>query len=273
MLIEGQTIKPSEYRKIYLASLRLYGLLFVPELFDLLKHYQIGFKKSDVYDDLESRLEKSTRGYYVVKGKAKEYLIIRPYITDEWLNKLLESKPGKPHYYPKTFTDFLKYSDPEYLDENDQIAVRNIRKFLTEHCTIEEDKLTNITEWLLSSFRHEKIDEVISHLAYFSIDLRDEKDLEKFMFMAMSVANNIRTPLNNGFTPKEMTKNLGPLDLEHVQLTIGPNMRKSMLDGDIDPVEYLKEIEMADFPLMAKQSLRKELLEIIDQIKHKAKMS
>ena len=264
-------MKPSEYRKIYIACARLYGFIFAKELFSLLKHYQIPLTKEEVYKDLDSRVGKWTRGYTIAKGGARQYVIADPYLSDEMCQKIGEAKNGKPYYYPASFEAFLKYANLMSYDDLDQEAFTNIRKFLKANVEADEPNINVITHSLIENFKYESLNDIFSIFEELDVQFKTKKSLKRFLVVVQKYVNNVRTPFNNGFTPMEMRKILGPIDMNKVQLTMGPNMRQNLLDGVSDPFEMLKELEKDQIPRVAKESLRKELLEIIEEIKRTPK--
>ncbi len=259
-------MKPSEFRKIYLASTRLYGFILSPDLFKLLKHYNIKFTKDEVYKDLETRVGKLTNGYYVAKGKTKQYIVANSFVDEKIFHKLAEAKQGKPYYYPESFEKFLNYANQLYYDDEDAEAFSNLRRFIKANVEVDETEVNSITHMLIEMFKNESFTEVFSIFELFNINFKNEKALKKFVGISQKYVNNLRTPYNNGFTPNEMRIMMGPIDINKVQLTIGPNMRKSMLEGITDPFEMLNELDKQDIPIMAKESLRKELLDIIQEL-------
>ena len=76
----------------------------------------------------------------------------------------------------------------------------------------------------------------------------------------------MRTPYNNGFTPHEMARMMPKGRIDKMQLTLGPNIRNSLLNGDIDPLKMMKQIKTANIPKTAKESLKKELRDIIIEL-------
>jgi|GEM_PF-4910475 len=259
-------MKPSDFRKIYLASTRLYGCIWSKDIFELLSHYNIKFTKEEVYKDLEARVGKLTNGYYVAKGKTKQYMVADSNLENPIFDKIVNAKQGKPHYYPASFDDFLKYANHMYYDENDVEAFSNISRFIEANVSVDENEVSSITHMLIEMFKYESFTEVFSIFELFNIEFTNEKSLKKFLDISQRYVNNLRTPYNNGFTPNEMRRIMGPIDINNVQLTIGPNMRKNMLEGTTDPFEMLNELDKQDIPIMAKESLKKELLDIIQEL-------
>lgn len=263
-------MKESELRKIYLSATRLYGFVINGEIYEILDHYKIQYSKTQILNDLRKRYTKKTKYYVVVKVNNNDYAVFDPAYCDEnYVKELTHSKANKPIYYPKTYDAFLNYSNPLYVDENELKGMNDIFTFLKRHSSLDDDELTLITEYtifLLESPSKDGFSKAIKLLEDAKINFENEKVVRKYINIIQNTSNNLRTPFNNGFTPNELLKMAGPIDPNKLALTMGPNMRKSFLDGSLDVYKYLKELEDSAIPEKAKQSIKKELLGIIDEI-------
>ena len=262
-------MKESELRKLYLSVVNLYGFVYSKDLFKILNHYEIPYKRDQILKDLQNRSTKLTR-FYCVQKMRSFYLIINPYYSNEDYQTLCSHKQGKPMYYPKTYEDLLKYSNYGYKDEKEQEGFRNLYAFLKRHSLNDDSRLEILVDMILSTLK-DSLDNNAIHQVFALFDLfgfiaPDEKSLNKFLKVLQEVNNNLRIPSNNGFTPNELRKMSGPIDLNNVVLTMGPNMKENFLNGTSDPYEYLKELENSNMPQLMKDSFRNELLEIIKEI-------
>lgn len=258
-------MKASELRKIYIAIARLYGFMYSQELFLLLDHYGIKYKKADIYKDLSSRLGKFTHRYCIERMKRNEYLILDDYLDTDSFDALFQLKAGKPTYYPPTYEDFLNYSISTYVDENEKAAFQGICDALLKRVK-DQSKAELITTIIMYRFEFYDIHSVLEYLEEINDIFKDVDDMMKFLKTFQKHANNIRLRSNNGFTPLEMRDISGPIDPNNIVLTIGPNMRNSFLMGEMDAYEYLKEVEESSISRKAKESLSNELKAIIKEI-------
>ena len=71
-------MKESDLRKLYLSAVNLYGFVYSKDIFNILKHYGIEYKKEQILKDLQNRSTKLTR-FYCVQKMRSFYLIINPY--------------------------------------------------------------------------------------------------------------------------------------------------------------------------------------------------
>ena len=100
---------------------------------------------------------------------------------------------------------------------------------------------------------------------------KDAKDIQKFLDLWTKVVNNTKIYPNKGYSPEEMLKISGPVDVNNLSVTLGPNMKDALFDNKMDPRKLLLELENSDLPQVAKESLKRELLNIIEkQEKNKA---
>lgn len=261
-------MKESDLRKLYLSVVNLYGFVYSKDLFKILNHYEIPYKMDQILKDLQNRTEKMTRFYYVQKMKSS-FLIINPRYSNEEFQMLCSQKQNKPMYFPKTYENLLQYSNYAFKDENEKDGFTNLYTFLKRHTNELEPRLETLVDLILISLKESHgngIQEVFSLFELFNFELPDEKAMEKFLKILQNVSNNLRMPSNNGFTPNELRKMSGPIDLNNVVLTIGPNMKENFLNGTSDPYDYLKELENSNMPQLMKDSFRNELLEIIKEI-------
>ena len=259
----------SELRKLYLSVTYLYGYVYSSDLFKILDHYEIKYKKEQILKDLQDRCTKRTRYFCVQKMKGSSYLIINSIYDNEEFQELKSQKKGKPMYFPKTYDGLLLYSSGGIVDKKEKEGLDNIILFLKRHSKMEETKLMIIASIMMLSMKkalgENVLEETFQWLEICDIEL-NEKTMNRFIKIIENTNNNLRLPSNNGFTPNEMLGMRGPIDPNKVVFSIGPNIRESFLDGTSDPYEFLKELEDANLPLNMKESLKAELLSIIDEI-------
>lgn len=263
-------MKESELRKIYLSAIRLYGFVINGEIYEILDHYKIQYSKTQILNDLRKRSTKDTKGYVVMNINHNDYVVFDPvYCCEDIFKELAYAKANKPIYFPKTYNAFLNYSNPLFVDDNELKGLNDIYTFLKRHSSLSDDELAIITEYtifLLKSPSKDGFSKAFKLLEEAQINFENEKVLKKYINIVQNTNNNLRTPFNNGFTPNELMKMAGPIDPNKIALTIGPNMKKSFLDGSMDIYKYLKELEESSIPETAKQSMKKELQDIINEI-------
>lgn len=261
-------MKESELRKLYLSLVHLYGFVFTQDIYMVLDHYGVKYTKSQIVNDLKKRSQRMTQSYYVYKLKYNYYLVIDPIIDIEDVSKIQKEKVCKPFYFPKTYEDLLKYEDLTYKDENDQRCYNDLYNVLRRYLDFEDTKLEMFVELLIVILKYDDngLISTTKYLQEFDIQFKSEKEVKKYFSVLQKVSNNLRLPINNGFTPAELSKLAGPIDINKVNLTMGPNMKEMFLNGESNPYEYLRMIENSEFPESMKKSFKKELQEVIDEI-------
>ncbi len=262
-------MKQSDLRKLYLSCINLYGFVLSDNLFEILDHYGIPYKKEQILKDLQDRSTKNTRDYSVQEISPSNYIIVDLCYSPEEFEKLYYMKEDKPRYYPKTYEYLLEYSNFDFKDEKDQEGFKNLFQFLRRHLDDDDNVISFIADFIICSIKKEidnKINIISGLLELLHIEFPNQKVLEKFLGVMQNVSNDLRTPCNNGFTPNEMRKKLGPIDMNEVSLTIVPNMRKDFLNGKLNPYTFLNDLDNYDLPPKAKESFKTELLEIIDEM-------
>lgn len=265
-------MKKNELRTLYLSGIRLYGYLLDTDIFNILDHYGIEVDKETIYKDLADRYKRKNdyQIYYMSLGK-KRFALLPFDGDDDLVQKLAKAKGNKPFYYPKRYEDFIKYADEDYFDENQSLALDELSRFLNSKFKIDDkSKLYGLAFYIIdileTSFGGEGLYTAIDVLDRYDLHFDSEKDIEKYVALLQKTANNLRTPYNNGFTPHEMARMMPKASIDKMQLTLGPNIRNSLLNGDIDPLEMMKQIDTSNIPKMAKESLKKELRDIIIEL-------
>ncbi len=265
-------MKPSEFRKIYLASVFLYGVLDSALLYKIMRHYRLKVTKEQLLKDLATRVGKKTNNYYVAKIRKDSYFLVDTIFSNDELYELLLAKEGKPVYIPKTYEMFLKYSNVHYADENKEAAFSKITSFLKKIDKRDEQIIAIIADILIDKLVYYGFQNALNSFETMQIKFSDEKELEQFIAILSECSNNLRMPSNNGFTPKELAEANGPIDPSKIRLKIGKNMRNSFLNGELDPYEYLKALEDDDeLPKDVRDYLIDEIKDIIGEINHFAK--
>ncbi len=259
-------MKASQLRKIYLASVFLYGTIDSNQLFKLIKHYKLDVTKSALIKDLESRVDKKTVNYYVGKKNSKTYFLVDTILTNDEFNDLVAMKYDKPYYYPSTFEDFLKYADISYVDEEKINAYKKIISFLKEHDNRDEDYLRIVSDVLINRLIYNDLDGINDDIKELEIHLDGDKDYEKFINLLIDCHNNLRLPSNNGFTPNELHSLTGTVDVSKMLLLLGKLFKEAFLNGELDPYEFLKEVKEDEMlPLDVKDCFINALEKIIEE--------
>ena len=266
---------PKEFRICYLAFINLYGAIYSDEAFLVMKEYFPSLKKKEMYKDMKSRLHKLTRGYEIVSTTDNKYVIKADYYSYEDLDKLFKEQENKPIFVPDSFIELSRYASNEYwFDDNEKIldemcdflAKRINSKDETEKAAIIMNIIYSIRVYIenLSILDSSKYFELLEK---YHVEIKDQDDAYKFLKIFQSLNNNTRTHSNRGYTPKELSNLRGPIDLENVKLTIGPNLRKRLIEEVGALEEYIEMVKSSNIPNLAKHSLLMECDDIRKEIK------
>ncbi len=236
-------MKASELRKIYLASVHLYGTITSTQLYKLITHYQLDVTKEQLLKDLATRVDKLTNNYYVGKKSKNSFFLVDTSFSNEEFNDLLVAKRGKPFYYPPTYEDFLKYSDPNYFDANAKKAFDKLNRFLEKNSDIEKKFVPFVAEAFISKLTYYSFNDAIELFKNMKFDFAKESDADKFFAILSEASNNLRIPSNNGFTPLEMFEVSGVHAVADLTDQFLKALKEAFYNGDIDPYSFLRDFE------------------------------
>ena len=194
-------MKASDYLKFYRAFVSLYGAITSDEAYKIIKNYYPKTNKIEFLKDLKSRSRKRTVDYAVYQFAGPNFLIVHDLMTFEQINKMLESHIDKPFYVPESVDDFLKYSDPGYIEENDafNILYDYLKKLYKDDKKAYLDA-TVIAYQIKVDMRIEASVDLIQETYQF----KDEKDIEDFIKIYSIVNNNTKKQSNSGHSPNEL---------------------------------------------------------------------
>ena len=263
-------IKAKYYREFYLACIKLYGIINSDNAFRIFKKYYPDALKSDFINDLKSRLLTFSRDYVIWKTTKRNTYMITSDITDEEeIDALVKLQADKPFYMPESYSDFLSAANYEtWKKDNEKDVNKLINIIKRSKGNIDYIKAETIVMILYEDVRcmehfegYNPIEMILKRLALWDCEIK-ESLIDDFFNVLKVVLNDIRYPSNRGYTPNELCKMSGPINLNNLQMTIGPNMRKRFLSGELDIKEYLDGIISSDMPPSVKRSLIEELKEI-----------
>lgn len=260
-------MKASELRKIYLASVHLYGTITSAQLYKLITHYELDVTKEQLLKDLATRVDKLTNNYYVGKKSKNSFFLVDTSFSNEEFNDLLVAKRGKPFYYPPTYEDFLKYSDLNYFDENAKKAFDKLSRFLAKNSNLEKIFVPFVAEAFISKLTYYGFNDAIELFKNMKFSFDKESDVDKFFEILSDASNNLRIPSNNGFTPLEMFKVSGVHAVADLTDQLVKALKEAFYSGDIDPYSFLRDLERDEvIPENLRAPFIRALKEIIKDI-------
>ncbi len=168
---------------------------------------------------------------------------------------------------PETFDDFLRFADYQYLDDTESVYQRKLANFISKNCHINKILALEFAQVLMMQMRMDDIQTIFQKIEKLKLQTNNENYLQEFLNLVADTFNNVRMPSNNGYTPTELRNLHGPIDPNNMELSIGPNIRERLLNGELDIYGLYKEIdENNEMPLMMKESLKSQLKEIINEM-------
>ena len=216
---------------------------------------------------MSKRFDKNALDYYVLKDSKNHYGVFKDNIDEETFDAIIVEQRDKPTYLPNSFEDFLKFSDLNYFDKNESIHREKLANFFSKQTKSGSSSAYIFAGIVMMFMRTEKFQEIFKHLEDMHLLPDNENDLQELLTLISNAYNNTRMPSNNGFTPIELRNLHGPINPNNVQLSIGPNIRNQLINGDLNIYELYKEIdENNEMPLMMKESLKSQLKEIINEM-------
>lgn len=170
------------------------------------------------------------------------------------------SQHGKNYYIPEKKV-LLRYRNWHYCEPTPE--AKAMKDFLAEvglgTSTLRNFKFRDLTAIAkLPSLSMEPVADFVGELKL------TEEQARNFFELYQSFCNNLRIQANLGHTPEEMSK----LHPRHNPDTIefGPNVRKAVANGDINPFELMQHIESINFPNEnLKNSMMNQMKEMMEE--------
>lgn len=269
-------ITKKEYQDLFKAMANLYGIIDSDEIYILFNKYYEKVLKKDIEEKLKELYEKPKRDYVAIKiiGERNKYLLVNHYLNQDEFNEILDARENKPLYIPKTKEELLEFKKDSNMTKLEAELYNELQYFLVKRCKNEKKEFHTfmVVMYLLIRNRIDCQNEnILELLNKKDFHFKDAKDIQKFLDLWMKVVNNTKIYPNKGYSPEEMLKISGPVDVNNLSVTLGPNMKDALFDNKMDPRKLLLELENSDLPKVAKESLKRELLNIIEkQEKNKA---
>lgn len=172
------------------------------------------------------------------------------------------NQQGKPYYIP-TRKQLLEYDDPFYCEKTPEKTA--LCRFLKERFHLGETEESAVFLELLYGVRSVSVsvNDVFNRLNDMGLSFEKDSDIQAFASLYQKFHNTTRMPCNRGYTPDELMAMRPPENRVPQSITLGPNIRKAIADGDVDADELRKQILTMEMPNEGLRfSLLKELAEI-----------
>ena len=186
--------------------------------------------------------------------------IIALNLLDESLDSFFEMENlhrGKPYYVPDK-KHLLEYTDPFYCEDTpEKIA---LLRFMSERLNLTDYEQEAAFEYILCCVRY-SVGDISSVLDYFKLIMeapfKSEQDLSRFLELYGNFHNTTRMPCNRGYTPKELRR-MAPAEEQVQSITLGPNIRKFLENGEMSIDDSRKQVLSMDMP---NEAIRQDLLD------------
>lgn len=199
-------MKPSEFLKIYKALVNLYGAIVTDDAYPIIKKYYPNILKKDLYKDLKKRVNKFTRWYAVYRTTGHNYLIASEFMSFDDVDCLFGEQMNKPRYVPDTLEEFLRYSEPTYVEENGAFDIA--KQYLIDVLNFEPNKAYIETILMVGRIRNGlRLQDTINAIEK-DYTFKDENDVIEFVRIYQLLNNNTRLIENCGHTPSELFGNV-----------------------------------------------------------------
>ena len=261
-------VSAKELREAYICLSNLYGAIYSDDAFKILKRYYLNLTPKAYESDLRKRAAREYNiGYSVVEtDKEGVYLIYKQTLTDEEIDEIIEEGYEKPFYVPP-FEVFRKYINPSFREnqrEIDRVVDYIMYKTKPRSDKFDDGFLRIVYDALLKDVTPKNMNhflKVITEDENFGRVFNSIDELNAFMAPFNKLVNNTKIYTNRGYSPLElaakMPRSKGPL-----QITLGPNIRNSLLNGEIDIEEYRQGVIDSNLPPETALPLLAELAEI-----------
>ena len=182
----NREVRISVQRKLNLirASLHLYGIVTFKQLIRLFKkYYDMDITVEEITDFLGA-------SPYDITINGEDGEIVIDDMNDEQYQMVRRLQGDRPYYEPE-FAKFIKFSDPNFIDES--VHHTELRNWIAENTEAPKEQHRNIYISLLQLImRGANQDEVIQYLVSLGVEFKDEGERRRFFDNIAGIVNNTR---------------------------------------------------------------------------------
>lgn len=195
---ENHEIRISVQRKLNLirAALHLYGVLSYGQLIHLYKKY---YGMDLTIDEIVEFLDRSP--YDITLNSENQELVIDD-MNDEQYKMVRNMQEGRPYYEPE-FAKFIKFADPNYIDESENHQV--LKDWIAYNIDVPGHERRDIYIALLQMImRGAEQDEIIKYLASLDVEFNDVNEQREFFDNIAGIVNHTRHFKYRGYKESEL---------------------------------------------------------------------
>ena len=247
-------------RKYFNAMATLYGVLPLGKAKEIIFSLDPKLVTEEEFMAFVDIARHECEGYYILRGE-ELYSDVEHSEPMEWevvdidlvtaqndiFPETKEIQTGKPYYIPEK-KQFLEYADPFYCEDTPEKL--QLCSFLKIRCDLTESQADYVMDSFVTSIRTVSFRplEIFDQLADLGIQLKTGQDADRFFKLFTAFHNTTRMPCNRGYTPTEIREMTPPEERVVRSLSLGPNIQKSLRNGDVDIDDFRKALLTADIP-------------------------
>ncbi len=166
------------------ASLHLYGIVSFKQLIHLFKkYYDMDITVEEIADFLEAS------PYDITIDQENQEIVIDDMNDDQY--EMVRRLQGDRPYYEPEFAKFIKFSDPNFIDESD-FHVR-LKEWIADNVDVSEERYQEVYISILQQvMKGTRRDEMVKYLMSFDVEFKNEADQRAFFDNIAGIVNNTR---------------------------------------------------------------------------------
>ncbi|WP_411842678.1 SEC-C metal-binding domain-containing protein [Salinicoccus sp. HZC-1] len=166
------------------ASLHLYGIVSFEQLIHLFKKY---YDMNMSVEEITQFLEESP--YDITLDQENQEIVIDDMNDDQY--QMVRKLQGARPYYEPEFAKFIKFSNPNFIDESEHHA--RLKEWIAKNADVSEEQYHNVYISLLQLImKGAKQDEIIQYLMSLGVEFKDVDDQRAFFDNIAGIVNNTR---------------------------------------------------------------------------------
>ena len=239
-----------EYVSIFNALVRLYGILNSDDIYEIIRIYHPEILKKHLYEALKKfyLVDNKNAHFDVVTTTNNKYVIAsRLFNKDfETYDELVKAKEGKPTYLPNTFTELLFHQNLDYWYLVNHEALEKILTIFWKK-PLSSSKMYKVYNLIfVCTSNNFKLQQLVDSIHELGGKIDKESEVMEFANEYMTIVNNTRMPVNNGFCPSELRRSAeGGFD--HIPWELDPYLVDMYLMKDMNLYDYLEELKQSTF--------------------------
>ena len=239
-----------EYVSIFNALVRLYGILNSDDIYEIIRIYHPEILKKHLYEALKKfyLVDNKNAHFDVVTTTNNKYVIAsRLFNKDfETYDELVKAKEGKPTYLPNTFTELLFHQNLDYWYLVNHEALEKILTIFWKK-PLSSSKMYKVYNLIfVCTSNNFKLQQLVDSIHDLGGKIDKESEVMEFANEYMTIVNNTRMPVNNGFCPSELRRSAeGGFD--HIPWELDPYLVDMYLMKDMNLYDYLEELKQSTF--------------------------